>query len=53
MDDSMKENLEVRPTRSMDKTEKAYITSRGKASSAVEAVRRARKANKKPPIPEE
>jgi hypothetical protein len=34
----------------MDKTERDYFNGTGRRDSAVEAVRRARKANKKPPL---
>ncbi len=36
----------------MNKTEKGYVKSRGGAVSAMEAVRRARRANKQPPVKE-
>lgn len=34
----------------MDKTESDYVKGRSNAPSAMEAVRRARRANKKPPV---
>lgn len=36
----------------MDKTESAYVASKGGSESSREAVRRARKANRKPPVKE-
>ena len=36
----------------MDKTEKDYVSGTGGRPSAMEAVRRARKANKQPPVRE-
>lgn len=47
VDDSMKETLFGTPT---SKTEKAYLKHRGGAGSAKEAIRRARRANKQPPV---
>lgn len=50
MDDSMKSMLYGTK---MDKTEKNYVKGRGGAASSVEAVRRARKANRQPPLKED
>ena len=49
MDASMKASLFGTK---MDKTESAYIKGTGGRPSAMEAVRRARKANKRPPVQE-
>lgn len=49
MDESMKATLYGTK---MDKTEKAYVKGTGGRASATEAVRRARKANRKPPVQE-
>jgi len=52
-DEAMDETLGFRgKAKGMDKTEKAYVAGRGGAASATEAVRKARKANKKPPLDE-
>jgi hypothetical protein len=53
MDTAMKQTLGIIKTKKMDKTESDYVKGRGGADSAVEAVRRTRKANKQPPIPED
>ncbi len=53
MDDALKQTLGLQKTEPMDKTESAYVKGRGGAASAKEAVRRARKANKRPPLPED
>ncbi len=50
MDEDLKASLTGTP---MDKTESTYVKSRGGAASAKEAVRRARRANKQPPLREE
>lgn len=36
----------------MDKVEKAYVEGKGNSPSSIEAVRRARRANKRPPLKE-
>ena len=53
MDPAMKATLGLTKTEKMDKTESAYVKGRGGAASAIEAVRRARRANKRPPLPED
>jgi hypothetical protein len=53
MDPAMKASLQVTPTEKMDKVESAYVKGKGGASSALQAVRKARKANKRPPLPED
>ena len=49
LDSAMKATLLGTP---MDKVEKAYVGNKGPDSSAMEAVRRARRANRKPPVRE-
>lgn len=53
MDSAMKETLGLKKTEKMDKTEAAYVKGKGQTASSIEAVRRARRANKRPPIPED
>lgn len=49
LDPEMKATLLGTP---MDKVESAYVSGKGGSESAREAVRRARKANRKPPVRE-
>ncbi len=49
MDEDMKATLFGT---SMDKLEKAYLAAHPDSSSAMEAVRRARRANRRPPVKE-
>lgn len=53
MDEAMQKTLGTEKTEPMDKTESAYVKGRGGATSAKEAVRRARKATKRPALPED
>ena len=55
MDPEMMETLGLRRPKGtkMNKTESDYVKSAGGRSSATEAVRRARKANKQPSLKEE
>ena len=49
MDEGMKATLFGTP---MDKVESAYVSGKGGSDSARDAVRRARRANRKPPVKE-